>query len=155
MQMTATRRLAPIVLVAALGAALPFAMSGCGGSDCPSATPPLKQLPSACPSMAAAATVTVNLHVCPRCDQSSPSCRVDLGGVASSSIIQLDPLALVCSADSSCPIVDPASCPAQALACTFTAPAAGNYNLLVVDQNGNAQNVPFTVVDGGTQTTCG
>ena len=141
------------VVVAAVLASAAFAAlaaSGCG-ADCSTQTPPIVSVPT-CSGMAAGATVTVNVKVCPRCDQETPTCSVDLSEV-SSGIIRLEPRSQVCNPRSSCPTVNPSSCPATGVDCTFTAPPPDNYSILVVDENGQPTQQPFIV--SGSATTCG
>lgn len=152
--MTATRRLA----LAAL-AALPLALAACD-NKCPTTNPKIDAggVPTCTGAAAvqAGAAVTVKLHVCPRCDQAADSCNVTLPAPGDSPIIQLDPLVQTCNPDSSCP-VDPTSC--QFVNCTFTAPAAGVYDLLVVNGTTNQPITPYPqleVVAGSTpDNVCG
>ena len=139
------------ISAAALAAVLAVMASGCG-DKCNDETPPVRAngLPT-CPSMAAGVPVTVQLGVCPRCDQGSPRCEVRLENVGSGAI-QLEPLSEVCEASSSCPIVDPASCPLTPLTCAFTTPGVGNYQLVVVEPSGTPRQVPFTVAATGSNS---
>lgn len=144
--MTVTRR-----LVLAAAAALPLALAACD-SKCPTTNPKIAAGGVPTCTGAAAVTagvpVTVKLNVCPRCDQAYDACTVTLPD-ATSSQIQLDPLVQVCDANPSCPI-NP-SC--AVVNCTFTAPAAGDYTLLVNDPDTGVISEPFQAVVAG-QTTC-
>jgi hypothetical protein len=138
----------------AAAAALALGIAGCGSEDsCAEQTPPLSDggVPT-CPAMAASQRVTVQVGVCPRCDQGAPTCTVDTTNLGSG-VIELVPLSPVCDANPSCPIVDPASCPLRGVTCSFTAPAAGGYTIVVVDEQGADNPAPFTTVSGG-QTSC-
>lgn len=147
--MTTTRRLA----LAAV-AALPLALAACD-NKCPTQNPkvasggvPACTGPSA---VQAGVPVTVRIGVCPRCDEAYDSCTVTLP-TGQDTQIQLDPLVQVCDANASCPI-NPSCSP---VSCSFVAPAAGNYQILVYDPQTNViVNQPFTTVESGGQTSCG
>jgi hypothetical protein len=150
--MTTTRR-----LFLAAAAALPLALAACDNT-CPMTNPDIAAggVPTCTGAKAvqAGAAVTVKLNVCPRCDQAYDSCTVTLPtSSAIDQIIQLDPLVQVCSPNNSCPFpVPPESC--AVVSCTFTAPAAGSYQLLVNDPDAGVLQPPFEVVASGGQTTC-
>lgn len=122
--------------------------------SCPTASPKIASggVP-ACTganSVQAGALVSVRLNICPRCDEVYDSCVAT--PPAGDAIIQLDPVVLVCSPSASCPI-NPSCAP---VTCTFTAPAAGSYQLLVFDPaSGAAIQQPFDVVPAGGGTSCG
>jgi hypothetical protein len=143
------------IRAATLAAVLGLAAAGCGDNPtCNDQTPPLRTggVPS-CLDMAASVPVTVQLGVCPRCDQSAPRCVVRMENVAAFNDIQLEPLSEVCEASASCPIINPDSCPFTPLTCSFTAPAAGNYDIVVIDASGTERRGNFTVINGGA-TAC-
>jgi hypothetical protein len=130
--------------------ALALVAAGCG-QKCSDQTPPLKAAPSC--EVLASAPVTVPLAVCPRCDQGSPRCLVHLEQ-ASQGQITLEPVSEVCDPSSSCPTVDPTSCPATPLACSFTAPAApASYQLIVATPSGVEERT-LTVIASGTPAGC-
>lgn len=142
------RRLA--LLAAAAGLAAPFALGACSEA-CPTESPKLGSVP-ACPPMAAGATVSVTLGICPACNHTSPSCAAlpPVDGV-----IQLEPAVEACDPGTGCPIP---SCPVAppTVTCVFQAPAAGSYQLLVVDPStGQPVQRAFTVAAAGGATTCG
>ena len=147
---TDTRRLA---LAAAFAGALAASLPGCGGEKCPTENPTISGGAAGVPvctggtAVQAGATVTVNLRICPTCNQTADVCNVTLP--QGDNIIQLDPLVQACDSANSCP----PSCLTKAVACTFTAPAAGAYQLLVSDPSGVYQQ-PFQVVAAGS-TSCG
>ena len=135
--MTASRRLA-----LAAAALLPLALAACD-NKCPTTNPKLDAggVPTCTGAAAvqAGATVTVKLHVCPRCDQAYDVCNVTLPG-AGESIIQLDPLVQVCDANPSCP-VNPGC---DVVNCTFQAPATPRvYDLLVVNGDTGLPVTPY------------
>lgn len=145
--MTATHR-----LLLATAAALPLALGACD-NKCPTTNPKIATggVP-ACTGVAAiqaGAAVTVKLNVCPRCDQTNDVCTVTLPNTQDPVHIQLDPLVQVCDANPTCPIGG--SC--SVVNCTFTAPAAGSYTLLVNDPDTGLIEQPIDVVAAG-QTTC-
>lgn len=147
--MTASRR-----LLLAAAAVLPLALAACD-NKCPTSSAKISQsagtptgVPT-CSGIQAGATVTVNLGVCPRCDQTYDQCTYT--PPAGDGILQLDPLVQTCDANPSCPI-NPSCAP---VSCTFTAPAAGTYTLLVVDPDLGPIEKTFTVVGAGGATSCG
>ena len=123
---------------------------GCGSStSCKTESVALQSLPS-CAAAAPGASVTVPLHVCPACYQSSPRCDVQIAG----GTIFLDARAEACDDPSSCS-TEP-SCYAGAQ-CSFQAPAeVGGYYMQMYDPTtGQAESVSFTVSDGGLPSvTC-
>lgn len=138
------------LMLAALALALGVAAAGCG-KTCNDQTPTVSGAQN-CQAVAGS-PVTMQLHVCPKCDQGTPECLVHLDNVGSGQI-SLEPVAEVCDPNSSCPLVDPASCPFAALNCTFTAPATpGPYTVVVVTPEGPDQRT-LTVVASGS-TSCG
>lgn len=148
---TDTRRLA---LAAAFAGALAASLPGCGGEKCPTENPTISGGSAGVPvctggaAVQAGATVTVNLRICPTCNQTADVCNVTLP--QGDNIIQLDPLVQACDPANSCP----PSCLTKAVPCTFTAPAAGAYQLLVSDPSGVYQQ-PFQVVAASGSTSCG
>jgi len=141
------------IRTAAVAAALAFVAAGCGNDkNCNEQTPPISGVPSC--GAVANTPVTVPLHVCPRCDQGTPTCTVDMSQVASHAI-ELVPLSPVCDANSSCPIVDPSSCSFAPVNCTFTAPSTtGSYTLVVITPEGT--QVPGKTLDvvASTPASC-
>jgi hypothetical protein len=117
----------------AAAAALAAAASGCG-QKCNDQTPPVAAAPN-CTAIAGA-VVPVPIRVCPRCDQGTPSCDVRYN--SGSGRFTLEPLAEVCDPNSSCPIVNPSSCPFAPVTCTLTAPADSTqaYYLDVITPDG-------------------
>ncbi len=146
-----TRRLA---LAAAFAGVLAASLPGCGGEKCPTENPTISGGAAGVPvctggsAVQAGTTVTVNLRICPTCNQTADVCNVTLP--QGDNIIQLDPLVQACDSANSCP----PSCLTKAVACTFTAPAAGSYQLLVSDPSGVYQQ-PFQVVAAAGSTSCG
>lgn len=134
--------------LAAFALGLAVAAAGCG-KTCNDQTPTVSQVPASCTAVEGS-TVTLPLHVCPKCDQGTPSC--DAHPLNGNQIV-LEPVAEVCDPNSSCPIVDPSSCPFATTDCTFPAPAAGDYQLVVVTPEGTIQRT-LTVVASGS-TSCG
>lgn len=148
--MTASRR-----LLLAAAAVLPLALAACD-NKCPTSTAKISQVggvPTGVPTCAdvpAGQTVTVELGVCPRCDQTNDICNVIMPDAVDPATIQLDPLVQTC---------DPRSCdlnPSCApVPCTFKAPATpGTYRIRVVDFDLGTIDRTFTVVDGGANTSC-
>lgn len=130
--------------VTALGA-----LAGCG-DKCNEQTPPVAGVPNC--TAQAGSQVTVPIQVCPKCDQEASTCTVDMANIGSN-VIELVPLSQVCDASSSCPIVDPASCPAKPAGCTFTAPTPTTfpttYDIVVVTEAGRQVTKTLTVVQSG------
>ena len=135
-------------LAAAAGLAL--AAAGCG-STCSDQTPPLKSAPSC--EVLVSSQITVPLNVCPRCDQAAPRCLVHLDQ-ESLGQITLEPVSEVCDPSTSCPTVDPTTCPATPLGCTFTAPGSpATYQLIVATPAGVEQRT-LTVIASGSPAGC-
>ena len=137
-----TRSLVLVAFALALG----VAAVGCG-KNCNDQTPPVSGAPNC--QAAAGSAVTIPLRICPKCDQGTPECLVHLENVGGGQI-SLEPVASVCDPNSSCPIVDPASCLFAPVSCTFTAPAVGSYNVVVVTPEGAAQRTLTVVASGST-----
>ena len=145
--MTTTRKLA---LAAAFVAAL--AVAGCGSTkNCQDATPPVGTLnTSASCTAQAGAPVTVSFHVCPLCDQGTPTCIVHAQDAAAGQIT-LEPVSQVCDPNSSCPIIVPASCQIPTLSCQFTAPATTSpVHVTIVTPTGN-ETFSLAISGSGTQ----
>ena len=122
--------------LAALAVALAVTAAGCG-NKCNDQTPPVAGAQNC--TVAPGSSVTVQVRVCPKCDQGTPTCLVHLENVAASQI-SLEPVSEVCDANSGCPLVDPATCQTSPLNCSFTAPAAtGDYNVVVVTESAPEQ----------------
>lgn len=138
----------------ALSAAAALAAAGCG-SKCNDQTPPVSSVPTSTCTALTGTPVTMPIHVCPKCDQGSPSCLVHTENVGQGQIT-LEPVSEVCDPNSSCPLVDtstPDSCPFATLNCQFTAPAVGEYTIVVVTPSA-PENRHLTVVASGS-TSCG
>jgi hypothetical protein len=156
--MTPTRR-----LLLAAAALLPLALAACD-NKCPTQNPKLASggVP-ACAGIQAGAPVTVRIGVCPRCDETYDSCTVTLPDPPTCTTpgcdpvnIQLDPLVQVCSANPTCPLPGSSGSSCNPVTCTFQAPAAGSYQLLVFDPEANAVvQQPFTTVTADGATSCG
>jgi len=147
--MTTARR---IVLAFAVAALLP--LGGCD-NKCPTATPKIDAggVPTCTGANAvlAGATVSVKLHVCPRCDQAYDTCTVTLPDAVDPVRIQLDPLVQVCTESTSCPAP---SC--SVVSCTFQAPTTvAPYKLLVVTPEGASIESGFEVSPSSSNTSCG
>lgn len=142
-------RIGNLVAVAGLAAFV----AGCGSdSSCKDESPPLAVDPvTVCPAVKPNQQVTATVKACPRCDQGTPTCLVH---VDSATQITLEPNSQVCDANASCPIVDPASCQAAPLTCTFTAPALADgqtFFVNVISPSGTIQE-QITVQ---SNATCG
>ena len=135
----------------AIAAALAVAVLAAGcGNKCNDQTPPVSAVPASCTAVAGS-QVSMPVHVCPKCDQGTPTC--DAHPLNGGQIV-LEPVSEVCDPNSSCPLVDPASCPFATMSCTFTAPAnPDTYQLVVVTPEGQITRT-LTVVASGA-TSCG
>lgn len=125
--------------------------SGCGTS-CPTETPAKIEAIGSCTAKPGD-TVSVPVRLCPTCNQSGATCQVDTHAAGSSGLIQLDPTVEACENVSTCSSPTP-QCQTNPLTCTFTAPAAGNYTLLVLDQSSNQTIQGTLVVDPGQTPSC-
>jgi hypothetical protein len=141
-----------LTLAAAFAAAL--ALTGCPGKNCNDATPPVGNLntsPSC--SAQAGAPVTVSFHVCPLCDQGSPTCVVHSENAAQGQIT-LEPVSEVCD-PSSCPLIDASSCTIPTLNCQFTAPATSSpVNVTIVTPTGQQTFQLAISGSGATPVSC-
>jgi hypothetical protein len=140
-----------------VAAALAAFAAGCGNEKCSDQTPPVQNVQDC--TVAEASPVSIQIRACPRCDQAAPRCLVrmeNVGTAANPGTIQLEALSEVCDANSSCPIVNPSSCAAGAVTCTFTAPAqaALPYGIVVVTPEGTTIDRTLTVGPAGTAQSC-
>jgi len=138
---------------AIVAAALALAAAGCN-EPCKGENVDVVQstVPASC-NVAPSAAVTVSFDVCVRCNNSTPTCRIDASQAGS---IQLDPIAETCDSSSSCPLP---SCGVggadlRRLACNFTSPASGSVNLVIYDV-GQASTITVPLSVTGSSTTCG
>jgi hypothetical protein len=137
-----------LTLAAAVAAVL--TATGCPGKNCNDATPPVGTLnTSASCTAQPGAPVTVKFHVCQKCDQATPTCIVHAENAGQGQIV-LEPVSEVCDPNSSCPIIDPASCSIPTLDCKFTAPA-NNARVTIVTPTGQ-ETFPLVVSATGTGT---
>ena len=126
----------------ALLAAASVLGAGCA-SEC-TLTPDVGHAPASCP-LRPSTDVTVYVHWCR--GSAATVCNVtDEGG----GVFQLEPM-VATSCDGSCES-NPASCPTDSVACSFTTPGAGNYNLYIIRGQGFG-SVPMTVSSAGG-TSC-
>lgn len=105
-------------------AALAFVAAGCGNDKCPTEPPEVSGIPTDCQA-ATGQAVTYPLHLCPTCNQTFSSCDVQMSG----NDIFLNPTVEACTSSSSCG----AGCSPNTNACTFTAPAPGDYIVSAYD----------------------
>lgn len=127
-----------------------LAAAGCGSSKCPMETPGVSRVPSC--TVAPGTTVTVQVQACITCNQSAPSCNVDLSGLGSRQIF-LDPQAEACESVTSC---DNSSCASNPLVpCTFTSPSeAGTYTLVAFDPSTNSSRTGTLDVEPNASSSC-
>jgi hypothetical protein len=139
--------------LALAAAAAGVVATGCGTEDCPAEPADVVSVPTC--SVRAGVPVTVQFPVCTRCNQTAPTCQVDLSQVGTG-YVQFDPVTQACDPGNSCPLP---SCGVggadrEVVTCSFTAPAAGDYSLVVYDAgSGTDITVPFST--RGSATTCG
>jgi hypothetical protein len=129
-----TRAFRNAAFIAALAAGVALA-PGCGSNNDCNVTPDVSAHPASC-TLAPNTTVTVRANWCSCGSSISCDALPEKGGV-----IQLEPRVAACDAD----------CPAQAVDCTFTAPAEGSYFIYFISGSG-FESVPLTVTGGNT--TC-
>lgn len=136
----------------ALAAAVALAAAGCN-EPCKGENVDVIQdtVPASCPAMAPNSAVTLSFEVCVRCNDATPSCKMDAQGGA----ILLDPIAEACESGSSCPLPSCAvnGADRRVLNCTVTTPASGNLSLMVYDV-GQSTTIPVNLTVGGANTTC-
>lgn len=154
--MTRTRTLS-LAAAAALAFAAGIAMQGCGKS-CGDQTPTVGVVNNAASCSApAGALVTVSFHVCPKCDQGTPSCIVHADNAAAGQIT-LEPVAEVCDPQS-CPLVDANTCLLPTLDCQFTAvaPTIAGPTIVTITTPGAPETFTLNVtapVSNPTPVTC-
>jgi hypothetical protein len=136
----------------ALSSALALAVAGCGSTNsCTDATPPVANAPASC-TVVQGSAVTVPVHTCPRCDQSTPTCDVRAVG---GGVFTLEPISQVCDPNSSCPIPNLSTCAALSTGCTLSGAMTGPldpaqvYHLDVQTETG-VVDVPLTVLASGS-----
>lgn len=142
-------RIATVVTAAAVA----LASAGCN-EPCKSENVDVVEasVPPSCSSMAGGVPITVSFEVCVRCNEATPTCRVDAQGGG----ILLDPMAEACDDSSSCPLPScafPGGTDLATVSCAFTAPAS-DFTLLIYDA-GQGTTIPVAFEVGGSNTTCG
>jgi hypothetical protein len=128
-----------IVLSLPIGA---FLLSRCG-ETCSSEAADVENLPQC--TLAADSEVTIELTLCAKCTQSSPSCVAEVVGDR----IELAPTYQACEADKDC---SANACEQRKVICAFQAPAAGSYTL-VSQKAGDEISQPITISANGA-TSC-
>src|SRR5690349_12671262 len=98
----------------ALAPAALLALAGCGDT-CSSKPAAVQTTTGGCSAVAASATVTFNLQLCPTCADTSPSCTADLNG----NIIELDSVVQQCSEQAGCSVT---GCAISQTSCTLRQP---------------------------------
>lgn len=141
------------IVTVVTAAAVVLASSGCN-EPCKSENVDVVQstVPGSCPGMAPGVPVTVSFEVCVRCNQATPTCRIDAAGGG----VLLDPMAEACEGSSSCGLPScgvPGGPDLRTVSCVFTSPAT-DFTLLIYDV-GQGTTIPVDFTVGGSQTTCG
>lgn len=129
-------------------AAFALALAGCGSKNCNDATPPVKQVPTACTAVVGQ-NLSVPVDTCPKCDQAAPTCDVRIVTGAGATAFTLEPLSQVCD-PTSCPF-PASSCPIAPVGCVITAQMlagldpTGSYQLNIVTDSGQVvtRNLTF------------
>ncbi len=130
-----------IGIVAAVAAGL----TGCPSDSCPLESPQVSATPGTCTAVQGQ-PVNYPVRLCPACNQTGATCAADVSQ-AQTGYIYLDVKMQACSGGNSCP---PPSCNANPNSCTFTAPSAGNYTVVISDGQGGTISNPLQVVANGT-----
>ncbi len=144
--MTTARRTATFAAAVA-GLLAPLWIAGCDNA-CPTEAPQVSAVPT-CSGMKPTGTLTIQIRICPTCNQTAAECQVVPPGV--DGIIQLDPIVQACDPSGSCP----PACNLNALSCSFPSPGAGNYTVLVADPAGGTPiQRDFIVAAGGSSDSC-
>jgi hypothetical protein len=129
-----------------------LAAVGCGSNKCPMETPGVSRVPSCTVSPGTA--VTVQVQTCITCNQTAPTCNVDLSQLSSGQIF-LDPKAEVCESVTSCGDRGSSCASNPLIDCTFTAPSAtGSYNLVAFDPSTNSPRTGRLDVQAGAAYSC-
>ena len=121
-----------------------FYLARCGDT-CSSKAADVDALPSNC-TLQEGADVTVELTLCAKCSESSPTCVAEVRDQD----IELDASFQECDSQKDC---SANACEGKKVTCSFKAPAAGTYNL-VAHKAGSTINQTVTVAANGA-TTCG
>lgn len=137
--MTTTR-----ALTLALAAAAVITTTGCPSKNCSDASPQVSAAPTAC-TASTGSKVTVPVRVCPKCDQSTPTCVVHADNIAAGSVL-IEPITEVCDPNSGCPING--TCLTNPLSCSFTAPAAAGTVTVTVNDPDSPRTFTLTVNAG-------
>lgn len=129
----------------ALALSLALTSSGCGSpTSCPKETPGINAVQSC--TVEPGALVTVQVRTCATCNQTAPSCSVDLSQLGSGQIF-LDPQAEVCEPVTSC---ETPSCGFAPVDCSFSAPSTpGPYTLVAFDPSTNSSRTGTLTVASG------
>jgi hypothetical protein len=135
-----TRPLAPAALLA-------LTLAACGGDTCSTAAAQVNPVGAGC-TLAPNTTVTINVRLCPKCTDTSPTCQGEVVGTD----IQIAPVVNQCAANQGCDItqacqIAPVPCPVNA------ALAAGSYTATYETAGGGLASTPVTVQAGGS-TSC-
>lgn len=129
----------PFVIAAV---AVGLVATGCNEDKCPTESPQVSALAQSC-TQRAGEPVTYPVRLCPTCNQTGATCDVDMSAVGNGSgAIFLDPKVEACDVANSCP----PACELNAINCTFTAPAPGEYTILAFDPTTNATKESTLVV---------
>jgi hypothetical protein len=104
------------------------------GDTCSSAAAPVQSVPSSC-SVAAGASSTIQVQLCPHCTDSAPSCQAEFRNGQ----IEVAPTFQQCKEQSGCP-VDP-SCGIQnnTASCSVSVPSSASGAIPIIDASTGSQ----------------
>lgn len=128
---------------AVVAVALAAVVAGCNGETCPTETPKVDAIAGSCQQVTNE-PVRYPVRLCPTCNQIVSACDVEISG----NRVFLDPRVETCDASTSCP----PTCEANPSACTFAAPAPGEYIVEAYDPGtGSTQTGTLVVVASGPE----
>ncbi len=123
-------------------------LAGCGTDTCTSSAASLSPNVGTSCALAAGTTATVNVSLCSRCNDSSPSCQAEFVGGQ----FEIAPTVQQCPDQSGCaPSGSNAS--VRTVSCALAVPAglSGSYSMVLVGDSGLVNG---TMTVGGSGTSC-
>ena len=135
-------------LILALALAPAALLAACGGTACSSSPATPQNTGGTSCTVAAGQTITVNVSLCGKCTDSSPSCQAEFVG----SELQVAPAVQQCQEQAGCNIAAGCDFPPPVASCTVAVPTGTPSGTPIVI-TGN-QNYQGTLDTGGAATIC-
>ncbi len=123
-------------------------LAGCGTDTCTSSAASLSPTVGTSCALAAGTTATVNVSLCSRCNDSSPTCQAEFV----SGYFQIAPAVQQCQDQSGC-ASSGCNAAVRTVSCALAVPAgiSGSYPMVLI---GDAGTVNGTMTVGGSGTSC-